>query len=487
MIFRIPICYGIAKGEQMLEYLRNAAEKPVAKILIGILAFSFVGWGVAEWIFGGAVRSNTLVSVGGESISVDEFNMEKTRQLASMTREQQKQVYTDAAAANQFYGTVMGTLTTNKMVENRADDLGFVITDRRVAREIRDFPEFQLNGQFSTIMFDAVLNRSGFSEASFANYLRRQIGRSMVLGAMSVPVPIPEFAVRAAYNARYSQRKINYATVKFSDIKVGTPTDADLREFYATNPHTIAETRRVSYILIPADMSKPDKYDAAYAIATRVEDDIIGGMAFADIPTKHKGAKYVSIAKLSSDNRPNDPVMTDAMVARAMGMDAEIESEMIETKSGFVIMRVDEIRAAHNAEFDSVKKDLVVDWRRAQQRKAAYVRANELLVDLNQNGKLAGCKTVTVSRASGAPVAVLAAVFKDAVGTNTLVDGTDAFYVLHVDADVPAVENDKQMAAMRTELENMMTRNIMDDYNAFLGRKYPVKVNDKMFQRLFQK
>ena len=48
----------------MLEYLRNASEKPVAKILISILAFSFVGWGVAEWIFGGAVGDNTLIHIG---------------------------------------------------------------------------------------------------------------------------------------------------------------------------------------------------------------------------------------------------------------------------------------------------------------------------------------------------------------------------------------------------------------------------------------
>ena len=123
----------------MLEYLRNAAEKPVAKFLIAILAFSFVGWGVAEWIFGGAVRSRAVVSVGGETVSVDEFNAEKTRQLANMTKDQQKQVYTNAVAANQFYGQVLGNLTTNKMVESHARDLGFVVTDSRVAREIREF------------------------------------------------------------------------------------------------------------------------------------------------------------------------------------------------------------------------------------------------------------------------------------------------------------------------------------------------------------
>ena len=63
----------------MLEYLRNASEKPIAKIMIGILAFSFVGWGVAEWIFGGAAGNNNLMSVGDAEISVQQFSNEKSR------------------------------------------------------------------------------------------------------------------------------------------------------------------------------------------------------------------------------------------------------------------------------------------------------------------------------------------------------------------------------------------------------------------------
>ena len=60
----------------MLDYLRNAAEKPVAKILIGILAFSFVGWGAAEWIFGNVAGDNTIMYVGDTDVSAQQFNAE---------------------------------------------------------------------------------------------------------------------------------------------------------------------------------------------------------------------------------------------------------------------------------------------------------------------------------------------------------------------------------------------------------------------------
>ena len=102
----------------MLEYLRNASEKPIAKILISVLAFSFVGWGVAEWIFGGVTGDNTLLNVGDAEISAQQFNAEKSRELAQLSREQQRDIYTDAGTQNAFAQQVMTKIATQQMVQN---------------------------------------------------------------------------------------------------------------------------------------------------------------------------------------------------------------------------------------------------------------------------------------------------------------------------------------------------------------------------------
>ncbi len=470
----------------MLEYLRNASEKPIAKILISILAFSFVGWGVAEWIFGGAVGDNTLLRVGDAEITAQQFNSEKSRELAQMTRTEQRAVYADAAAQNAFNQDVLKTLATQQMALNRANDLGFVVSDSRIAREIREFPEFQINGQFSTFAFDTVLNNSGLSEAQFADFIRNQVLRSMVLGAMSAPIPVSEFALTAAYNARYGTRDIEYATVKYSDFKVGTPSDEQLELFYKQNPQTVPETRSVSYVLVPADLSQPDKYDAAYATAVKIEDDIIAGDTMQDAAKKHS-AKYVSVKPFARDAKLSDKVMTDMMVARVFDMDAGLESEMIETKDGFVFVRVEKINPAHTAEFADVKKSLVSDWTKSEQKKQAYVRANELLVDLNQNGKLVGKKSANVSRASGAPTDVLVAAFRNSVNQNSIVAGPDAFYVLAVKGATAPKADKKKMDDLRKELQNMSSVGIQEDYNSFLIREYPTEINQKVYNRLFAK
>ena len=468
----------------MLEYLRNASEKPIAKILIGILAFSFVGWGVAEWIFGGTAGDNTLVRVGGAEISAQQFNSEKSRELAKMSREQQRDIYADAESQNRFSEQVLMNLAVQQMSQNRADELGFVVSDKRIAQEIRSFPEFQENGEFSPFMFDRVLGSSGFSEAQFAAVLRADIMRSMVLGAFALPMAVPEFAVDAAYNARYALREIDYVPVRYSDFDVAEPTDEQLMQYYQQNPKMLPETRAVSYVFVPADTTKPDEYDAGYAVAIKVEDDIIAGETMLDAANKHN-AKYMSLAAFSRDSRPVDAVLSDKMVAKIFDMDEAVESEMIELKDGFVFVRVDKINPEHRAEFESVKKSLVQDWKKQEQKKQAYVRANELLVDVNQGKALNGARAVTVSRADGAPLDVLNAAFRDAVGTNSIVSGADVFYVLSVKNAIEPQQDNQKKAKLKEELENMMRNNVSDDYNSFLEREYPIEVNQKLYNRLF--
>ena len=100
---------------------------------------------------------------------------------------------------------------------------------------------------------------------------------------------------------------------------------------------------------------------------------------------------------------------------------------------------------------------------------------------------MANARAATVSRANGAPVDVLAAAFNSEIGSNSIVDGADAFYVLHIEKEIMPEADDKKMADIRTELENLSAQQITDDYNAFLKRQYPIEINDKVYNRFFAK
>ena len=470
----------------MLEYLRNAADKPVAKVLMFILIFSFVGWGAAEWIFGGSSRDNTLINVGSGKISVQQFNSEKSRQLSAMTKEEQRESYTNPAKAQELNSAAMKKITTDKMVLMHAKDLGFVVSDKRIADEIKSRPEFQDRGKFSPWVFDSVVKNSGLTEAIVAEDLRSGILYEMTTGSLNAPIAVPEFAVDAAYNARYGKRKIDYATVKFADFKVGEPKDDDLKTYYEQNPKMVPETRAVSYVFVAADTNKPDEYDEKFKLAQQIEDMIISGDSMKTAADKHKG-KYVQIKSLERGKKSEDKVLSDDLIARLFSMETGSESELLELKDGFVILRVDDIVPEHKAEFKDVKKSLVDGWKKSEQRKKAYVAANEKLIALNNGKSVKNMKSEEVTRTEGAPLEVLNSAFAGHDGENVLTEDGKNFYVVKIGKNVTPKSDKKKKAQLREELEKMSVRFVMDDYTEFLKRQYPIKINEKTFNRFIAK
>ena len=466
----------------MLEYLRNAADKPVAKILMGVLIFSFVGWGVAEWVFGLTSSDTTLMRVGGDKVSIQQYNAKKSNELAKLSKTEQRTIYANPVEMAKFQNRVIGEIAAMFRMNHLARDFGYVVSEHRIAEDIRAVPQFQENGKFSAAAFDRALRGSGMTESDIANDLRTQELEKMVLTPVNAKMATPRFATVATYNARNAKRNIDMRTVKFTEFKTEKPSEEQLREFYAQNPHQVDETRDVSYVMITAEMDKPDEYERGLKIAQQMEDDVISGDEMSAVAKKHN-AKFTRHSGISANKLPADKVLSDALVSRVFNMDEGTESELIETKDGFVIVRVDKIIPEHTAQFESVKKDLATEWVADQQRKQAYVRANELLVDLNKTGKLADAKRLGVSRTDGAKPAVLVAAFQGEVGNNSIVSDQDAFYVMHiVDEKLPTVD-DKKLEAMKPEVSKMAQQHMMADYNSYLERKYPMKINEKTYSR----
>ena len=474
----------------MLQQLRDASNRPLAKILMGVLIFSFVGWGAANWILGEGRVDDAIIRVGGAPLKLAQFEQERGRQLNAMTRDQQRQVYTDRAAQVYFTQTILTRLTSQIMFDLRAHDLGLSISNAGVAMAIRNDPTFQENGRFSNAKFDTILYSNGISESAFAEWMRAAELRTMLISSVTALPGVPDFVVNAMFNARYTTRKIEFATVKFDDFKAGgTPTDSQLAETYAKNQKTVPEFRTISYVMIPAKMSEPDDHDRAFAVMQRLEDALIGGESMSSAATKHK-AKFVKLNPINAGGQHadgaalSDSILTDSVLAMAFATDEGIESEIIETKSGFVILRVEKIEPAHIAKMESMQKELAVLWRRDEQKKAAYIRANEILSAANAGKKSFGT-TANVTRTNGAPLEVLSAAFAQPVGMTGIVPGANAFYVLSVKEVVTPKPDAAKMKELKSEAEAMLARTITEDYSSFLNRKYPVKVNNRLFKRLF--
>ena len=164
----------------------------------------------------------------------------KSNELAKLPREEQRTLYTDPTAMAAFQDKIVKEIAKIKRMEHHAEDLGYVVSDHKIADDIRAVPQFQEKGKFSSAAYDIVLQNSGLSESDVINDFRMKTLNKMVQTPIDTELKTPRFITLATYNARNASRNIDLATVKFADFKTVAPTEEELREFYKKNPHRVA-------------------------------------------------------------------------------------------------------------------------------------------------------------------------------------------------------------------------------------------------------
>ena len=108
--------------------------------------------------------------------------------------------------------------------------------------------------------------------------------------------------------------------------------------------------------------------------------------------------------------------------------------------------------------------------------------------DLKDGQKaLKDMKRSSVTRTEGADLEILNAAFAGNNDDNVIVEGGDAFYVLHIGNDIAPKVDEKSRESIRKELQKMSSNYVSDDYSQFLKRHYPVRVNEKVFNRFIAK
>ena len=468
-----------------LQGMRDASEKPLAKVLMGLLIFSFVGWGAASWILGDTAPTSAIATIGNIEITQQKFEEERRRQLAQISHAMQQQLFVDRVSQVHFNQQVLTNMTTRILLEQHAANIGLITSPSAIADIIKNSPEFWVEDQFSTDKFDAFLAVNRLSENTFTDGLRRQALREMLLVSLASNAPIPEFMLTAIYNTRYAARKIEFSTVRFNAFPIRTaPTDAELSEIHAQNPKMIPEYRVFSYVLVDARMNAPDSYERGFDAIRSIEDMLIAGDSMQDAARKMRGTVRtlipMTIHRLAkTGNQIIDPILTDEIAQSLFLLEKGAESEIIETKKGFVIFRVEGIELAHAAPIESRRQELVNLWRTGEQRKLAYKRANEIIVD-----KETLSNNVTITRTVGAPLEVLSAAFAMDIGRPQIVPGVNAFHVVKVNETIMPNIDAKLRGELKKEIENILSRQIMDDYMNFLARKYKIKQNDRVMRRL---
>ena len=181
----------------MMDTFRNFGQSWVAKILMILIALSFVLWGVSGYLFSGSASSSAVATVDGQKISDTVFQKRMKDAQARYSH-----VFGSATAAKMAEDKSFGLDVLNGLIDNmllgaEARRLGLRVPNTALAKKVESIPAFQEKGVFSKSHYQKLLAANGMTPAQFEGMLRE----SMRLEQLQV---IPQ-AIATASNAEATQ------------------------------------------------------------------------------------------------------------------------------------------------------------------------------------------------------------------------------------------------------------------------------------------
>jgi len=395
----------------MLQKIRDRISGWIATIFLGSIAVVFVFWGIDFQ----AATTSAAARVNGESVPLEQVRRAWQQRQSQLQQQLRDELPTELVQREQQ--AILDDFVRRELLRQRTDELGYRVGDQKLVDTLRSIPGLQVDGKFSRDRYAALLRQQGRTEASFESELRDdlQIGelqRGISVSAFTTPaelkrrselegeqrdvdfvvVPASTFAPPSGPSAEEVERwfeanksrfvtpetvALQYIELTLDSVAAEVAvTDEGLRQHYeqiAPERFVEAEQRRGSHILI--ESGKDDA--AAKARAESLLERAKAGADFAALARENSddiGSKAQGGDLGWSLKEAYEAPFAEALFSMQKG---EI-SGPVKTRFGYHILRLEDVRPAHQRPFEEVRTELEAEYRRDQAQSLFYERSQQL-------------------------------------------------------------------------------------------------------------
>ena len=390
----------------MLQILRDKTQGLVAWGIIALIVVVFSLWGVNNYSSSNSANGTIAAKVDGKKITWPQIDklVERQRQYlaeANPTILNQIDANTLRMEARQY-------LIQQLALDSQTKRLGFVISERQVAKRISTDPVFLENGKFSALKYKDFLHKIAESEASFTDNLRAGMQLDQLRHSFLQASFVPERDVNTIMDLFFQQRDFGYLVVpanKFGQSVV--VKQEDVEQYFNQHQHMFVAPEQVKLAYVELSLEQLaqavevseeklqeyyQKHAALYTVPEEIEashilinaptnsDLLKSGEAKAkadDIYAKIKlGEDFHALAKKYSDDtisgsnggglgRIGRGQTVDAFdkAAFALANPGDL-SEVVQSEYGYHIIKLQKRHPAYVQPFAKVRNQLVANYKR---------------------------------------------------------------------------------------------------------------------------
>ncbi len=389
----------------MLGQIRDKATGWIAGIIVGALIISFAFWGVSFY-FGGNGQANVAI-VNDTEIDLQTYQ----RSFTSLKRQMQSIFGNELSLEEEelIRQQTIQRLVDTEIVNQIVRDNNFQVTDKQVAATITNLELFQDEQGFDRNKYEQGIANLGMAPAYFERQLRMDLLSEQLQSGLAETLFVTQDELNDVLRIKNQTRDITYTIISaddyFDEIEIADAdiqayyddnkqqyaapeqvkisyidldvtkladniefTEQDLRDYYQSNKdqYDVAEQRSVTKLFVKTDEgSSEEDIASARAQIEKALEQANNGMDFEKI-IEESGKDDESLLEFSEHAFMTRGIMGDEIDEFLFANDEEAVSGIIESKSGFNIVKVGEIRGGPKNVFEKVAEQVESDYRRSQ-------------------------------------------------------------------------------------------------------------------------
>ena len=415
----------------MLKYMRTHATSWFIKVLLILIVVVFVLWGMGRM----KSKEETIVAtVGGDYITRVEFDRTYQEVFAYYTRIFGQQVSPDLLKGLNIKQQALDRLINTAIIRQGVEEIGFRVNEGELRDAILQYPAFQRNGHFDRNLYARFLGSTGLDEERFQEMLHTNLLNQRMLTLIGdTGVVITEEEVQGLYFLENEQINLSFVKISpqaFTDRV--TVTQEELEGYYAehgeefrtpaqvtvhylrfspnaylkeveVSPQEVQEYYdmnleryqspqrvRVRHILIRVSPDAgPEVVEEAQKKAEKVLAEARRGASsahfaalarnYSDDPSASEGGDlgYFSRGEM-------DPTLGEVVFSLSKGA----ISPVVKTRSGFHIVKVEDIQEAKTKEPEEVQEEIIPHVRKEKAQYLAAIHAEDAAYQANKKGEL---------------------------------------------------------------------------------------------------
>ena len=243
----------------MLIKFRKSADNIFVKILLGLIALSFVGIGASSFLSGN--KSGDIVTFSKtESIPVETFLAIKAKEIEILQRENNINLTEEQIKALDLDNQIITSLINESMISYLAKIYDLDISDETVIGFVKTTPYFKnKNGNFDLKLFKAAFHNSQRMEDEYLENLKKSLIKNSLLDIFMQTFQPPKVMINNMVNYMSETKYFDVVSIDLANKKnvalVVKPDNKELEDFYKNNENdfVLPELRSFDYIIIDKD------------------------------------------------------------------------------------------------------------------------------------------------------------------------------------------------------------------------------------------